>query len=455
MIKRPPSKLDIPSLWNKAWEKLEDKSEMLKILSYTLPVDEKGRYLPFDEFRHRVPQSLSVDLAWAYVKESRRSSRHSLDVTGSSLEKSSYFSTSILQKTKTLVDQFTTTAALEWANRKVGEEQNISYMLEDLFEEEAISSSQLEGAATTTLIAKEMIKRKREPRSIDERMIVGNFKMMQFVWNKRSLPLTTDLIRELHSIGVAGIDDEKYTPGVFRLTDNVVVEDRDGNVVHQPPPAAGLDIRLQSLCDWMNTDHDEIESQSYIHSLVKAICIHFAIGYEHPFNDGNGRVARALFYWFMFKKDYGAFRYISISNLLKDAATQYGKSYLYTETDEMDMTYFIDYQCSVIMRAVAAFKAHCQKSVENIASFNTWLFNSGIYGKLSEKQKVVFQVAKSSPNTIFTARYIEEKLSCSYNTAATVLNGLVELNLFDKQKDGKEWIYSLRDKQEIQNSWIS
>ncbi|MDF3012899.1 MAG: Fic family protein, partial [Cellvibrio sp.] len=363
--------------------------------------------------------------------------------------------TNIIQKATTLVDQNTTTAALEWANRKIGEEQNISYVLEDLFEEEAISSSQLEGAATTTLIAKEMIKRKRAPRSIDERMIVGNFKMMQFVWDKRSLPLTTGLIKELHSIGVTGIDDEKYAPGIFRLADNVVVEDRDGNIVHQPPPAVGLEDRLQSLCDWMNADHDEIESQNYIHSLIKAICIHFAIGYEHPFNDGNGRVARALFYWFMFKKDYGAFRYISISSLLKEAATQYGKSYLYTETDEMDMTYFIDYQCSVIMRAVAAFKAHCQKTIENIASFNTWLFNSGIYGKLSEKQKVVFHVAKSNPNTIFTARYIEEKLNCSYNTAATVLNGLIDLNLFDKRRDGKEWIYSLRDKQEIQKDWIS
>jgi Fic family protein len=205
----------------------------------------------------------------------------------------------------------------------------------------------------------------------------------------------------------------------------------------------------------MNADHDEIESQSYIHSLIKAICIHFAIGYEHPFRDGNGRVARALFYWFMFKKDYGAFRYISISNLLKDAYAKYGKSYLYTETDEMDMTYFIDYQCSVIMQAVAAFKTHCQKTVENIEFFNQWLFNSGIYGKLSEKQKVVFQVAKSSPNTIFTARYIEEKLSCSYNTAATTLNGLVALNLFDKHKDGKEWIYSLRDKHDIQKNWNS
>ena len=450
MIKRPPRKTELASPWVSL-----SSDQLPAYIPFAAPVDALGRYLPYDEFRHRVPKDLSVDIAWFFTKEARALAKQSLFGQADPKCNVTYIATNLMQKTATIVDQCTTTAALEWANKKVGEEQNISYMLEDLIEDEAISSSQLEGAATTTLIAKEMIKRKREPRSIDERMIIGNFKMMHYVWDKRLSPLTTDLIKELHAIGVGGIDDEKYMPGLFRLTDNVVVEDGDGNIVHQPPSAAGLVDRLQSLCDWMNTNHDEIESQSYIHSLVKAICIHFALGYEHPFNDGNGRVARALFYWFMFKKNYGAFRYISISNLLKDAATQYGKSYLYTETDEMDMTYFIDYQCSVIIRAVSAFKAHCQKTVENISSFNAWLFNSGVYGKLSEKQKVVFQVAKSSPNTIFTARYIEEKLNCSYNTAATVLNGLVELNLFDKQKDGKEWIYSLRDKQEIQKNWIS
>ena len=455
MIKRPPSADKLPK---KPWIYICENHEqdILDYFDYWQGIGMKGQYLPFDEFRYRVPKHLDVNLAWALIKEVRGQRQQWLVDLGDYVDnESKYTETSTIQKTKTIVDQSTTTAALDWANRKIGEEQNISYMLEDLVEEEAINSSQLEGAATTTLIAKEMIKRKREPRSIGERMIVGNFKMMQFVWDKRSLPLTTDLIRGLHSIGVTGIDDEMYPPRTFRLTDNVVVEDVDGNIVHQPPAAAGLESRLRSLCDWINTDHDEIESQNYIHPLIKAICIHFAIGYEHPFNDGNGRVARALFYWFMFKKDYGAFRYISISNLLKAAPTQYGKSYLYTEADEMDMTYFIEYQCSVIMRAISAFKKHCQKTVENIASFNTWLFNSGIYGKLSEKQRVVFQVAKNSSTIVFTARYVEEKLNCSYNTAATILNGLVDLNLFDKQKDGKEWVYSLRDKQDIQKNWIS
>lgn len=453
MIKRPPKLTESQKL-SPILDLLNKPQEAQKYSNFQTPTDKKGRYLPFDEFVRRLDAGIDPVMAWAFTKLARRLTAKYLMHHGQSTL-CTYTPTANIEIARTLVDQSTTTAALEWANRKIGEEQNLSYMLEDLIEDEAISSSQLEGAATTTLIAKDMIKRRREPRSMDERMVLGNFRMMRFVWENRSLSLSVDFINEIHAVGVAGINDEKYFPGSFRDNDNVVVEDRDGNVVHQPPPADGLSLRLATFCEWVNANHDDLESQNYIHPLIKAICIHFVIGYEHPFNDGNGRVARALFYWFMFKKDYGAFRYISISNLLKESAVQYGKSYLYTETDEMDMTYFIDYQCSIIMRAVAAFKAHCQKTIENIESFNTWLFNSGIYGKLSEKQRVVFQVAKNSSNIVFTARYVEEKLNCSYNTAATILNGLVDLNLFDKQKDGKEWVYSLRDKQDIQKNGIS
>jgi Fic family protein len=454
MIKRPP-KLEGQKLFPLLELLSKSPAEAQRYSLFQVPTDKKGRYFPFDEFIRRLDSDTDATLAWAFTKLARRLIAKPLLSLGAPPLVSSYIPTATIEITRTLVDQSTTTAALEWANRKIGEEQNLTYMLEDLIEDEAISSSQLEGAATTTIVAREMIKRRREPRSMDERMILGNFKMMRFMLESRALPLSLDLIYEIHAVGVSGIDDEKYLPGVMRTSDNVVVEDRDGNIVHQPPPADGLAVRLAAICEWVNADHDEMDGQNYLHPLIKAICIHFAIGYEHPFNDGNGRLARALFYWFLFKKDYGAFRYISISNLLKEAATQYGKSYLYTETDEMDMTYFIEHQCSIIMRAVNAFKMYCQKSATDIEAFNKWMFNSGVYGKLSEKQRIVFQIAKSNPNTAFTARYVEERLSCAYNTAASVLNGLVDLNLFEKQKDGKEWIYSLRDKQEIQKSWVN
>lgn len=455
MIKRPPKLTEAQKLFPILELLTEPRSEAEKYSKYQTPVDNKGRYLPYDQFMRRVESGLKHELAWAFTKIARRSVLRPLLKLGQPSTLCSYMPTVSAEIARTLVDQNVTSAALEWTAKKIGEESLFKYLFSDLVEDEAISSSQLEGAVTTTQIAKEMIKRKREPRNMDERMILGNYKMMNYVWEHRESNIDLEFILELHQIGVSGIDDKKYSPGELKKDDDVVVIDQDENIVHQPPPVDGMVKRLTDFFVWVNATHDDSQTVEFIHPLIKAIVIHFTIGYEHPFRDGNGRVARALFYWFMFKKGYAAFRYISISSLLKKSSAKYAKSYLYTETDDMDMTYFIDYQCSVIMRAVAAFKAHSQKTIENIESFNTWLFNSGIYGKLSEKQKVVFQVAKSNPNTIFTARYIEEKLHCSYNTAATVLNGLVDLNLFDKQKDGKEWIYSLRDKQYIQNNWIA
>lgn len=452
MIKLPPSKdqlIDRPY----TFVNQHHPAQADEYLAFYKALDGKGRYLHYDEFRFRVTKGLNVDLAWALTKLARIGSRQHLMYLGDPIVSCTFMSTPVIQKTMTIVDQSTTSAMLEWTTKQIGEEQHLNYLFNDLLEEEAISSSQLEGAATTTVVAKDMLRRKREPRSPDEKMILGNFKMMRFAWEHRKAVLTPELLKNLHAVGVEGIDNEHYTPGAFRLSDDVVITDQDDNIVHQPPSAASISGSIQRLCDWINEDHDEVENASYIHPLLKAIIIHFVVGYEHPFRDGNGRVARALFYWFMFKKDYGAFRYISISNLLKDAATQYGKSYLYTETDDMDMTYFIDYQCSVIMRSVSAFKSHCQKAIRDIESFNQWLWKSGIYKLLNDKQKTVFQVAKSNIATEFTATNVKENLGCSYNTASAVLNGLVDLNLFGKKKDGREWVFYLLDKNHIQNQW--
>ena len=174
------------------------------------------------------------------------------------------------------------------------------------------------------------------------------------------------------------------------------------------------------------------------------------MGYEHPFRDGNGRVARALFYWFMFKNDFSAFRYIAISILLRNAPVKYGRSYLATESDGLDLTYFIDHQCSVILRAVTEFSAVYRKSLVYAQGFDRWLEESGLFKQLTDKQRTVFQVAKSGMAKEFTAVNVKENLNCSYNTAASTLNGLVELKVFEKKKMGREWVFFLRDALHIQ-----
>jgi len=453
MIKRPPEPNERS---RNIFKYLQEQHPDLisEYLGFYHPTDNKGRYFPYDEFRHRVKNHLDVDTAWAVTKVSRSTRRINLKLP---IDGYPYgcpiYLTPTIQKAISTIDRRATTAALEYMSEKMGEDHQIRYLLNDLVEDEAISSSQLEGAATTTLVAKDMLKRNRKPRSMDEKMIIGNFKMMKCAWSKRNEPLSIELVLELHREGVEGIDDEKYIPGHFRTTDDVVIEGKDGEVVHVPPPADGIESRIEALFSWVNTCHDDAETKEFIHPLVKAICLHFAIGFEHPFRDGNGRVARSLFYWFLFKSDYAAMRYIAISTLLKEAVTKYGKSYIHTESDEMDLTYFVDYQCAIIMKAVTSFLGTYIAAVEDLEEFNNFLWESGLYGKLNEKQKIVFQVAKSQIAQTFTAAIVKDNLECSYNTAASVLNKLVELKLFKRKKIGREWIYQMEKKKDIRKKW--
>lgn len=450
-IKEPP--IEEPNPLAVIAEK--DRNKLSRYLEFLSPMDRKGRYLPYDELRHRIDGDLDHTLVWSLVKSARNRQKIKIIKLGEPRKHCHYLLTPLIQKAISEVDRNTTSASLEWISSKIGEKSQVEYLLNDLIEDESISSSQLEGAATTTRVAKELLKRNRKPRSEDEKMIVGNYKLMIFAWENREAPLSLELLREMHKVGVEGIDDDYYVPGNFRTSDDVHVVNSEGEVVHTPPPCKTLKSRLKELVSWVNEDHDENDDSSYIHPLIKAITIHFSIGYEHPFRDGNGRVARALFYWYVFKKDFASFRYIAISVLLKEAPAKYGKSYLYTETDQMDLTYFIEHQSSVIIRAIQKFKNAYKNAAIEIEKFNEWLFKSGLYKKLTDKQRTVFQVAKSGIAMVFTIRNVEKNLGCSYNTASSTLNGLVDLKLFSKIKKGREWIYVMNEKDQIMKNWNS
>lgn len=450
MITVPP-KNQVENILKTIAEKSQDKlQEYLYLLS---PIDNKERYLHFHEFQYRVPHSLDLEIAWSVLKLARASQLKSLIKLGEPPQTGKFFLTPTIQKAISETDRNTTTASLEWMCNQIGEKKHFDYLLHDLIDDEAISSSQLEGAATTTKVAKNLLKRKRQPRTPDEKMIVGNFKMMNSAWENRHQDLSLDLLREFHQIGVECIDDQLYQPGVFRKTDDVFVVDSYGDTIHAPPPAQGLSKRLKNLVEWTNLDHHQAESPDYLHPLVKAITLHFAIGYEHPFHDGNGRVARSLFYWYLFKNGFAAFRYIAISVLLKKAPVKYSNSYLYTETDDLDLTYFIDYQCSMIIKAINQFNSSYQQAFKDIQEFDSWLWESGLYRKLTEKQKIIFQVAKNNTADSFTANEVKDNLGCSYNTASNTLNGLVKLQLFKKEKPGREWVFSMLSKDKILANW--
>ena len=81
------------------------------------------------------------------------------------------------------------------------------------------------------------------------------------------------------------------------------VHEKQKYIYHIPPKENFLKEQMVDFIKYANDEGDE----GFMHPILKAILIHFWIGYLHPFYDGNGRIARALFYWYLLKKAIGLF----------------------------------------------------------------------------------------------------------------------------------------------------
>jgi len=130
-------------------------------------------------------------------------------------------------------------------------------------------------------------------------MIVNNYRAMEYINEIADEDLTPDLILELQRILTVGTLENPDAVGKFRTTDDIYVGDeRDSNVVHIPTDAVDLPVRINSTCKFPNAS----DTRMFLHPVIRAVVLHFLLAYDHPFEDGNGRTARALFYWSMLRQ---------------------------------------------------------------------------------------------------------------------------------------------------------
>jgi Fic family protein len=309
--------------------------------------------------------------------------------------------------------------------------------------EEAITSSQLEGASTTRKVAKEMLETNRPPSDKSEQMIYNNYLLLKKAGERRDEELSIDLILELHAIATYNAIENEAVPGEFRVDDDITVKNLYNEVAHEPPSHETIQDRLESLCRFANEDNDGLHSNQFMHPLVKAIVLHFMIGFIHPFGDGNGRTARALFYWFMLRSGYWLFEYVSISKLIQEKRSDYDTAYIYTETDEFDLTYFIYNQVGVVTKAVDALHAHIDRKKREFYEFMEWIENSPVSKVLKQGQLEVLKDAVKHPGKIFTPKQLSIDFDINENTARSYLNKLVDEDLLmaTKSKKGKGILY--------------
>lgn len=315
----------------------------------------------------------------------------------------------------------------------IGDENKEQYLVGSLMEE-AIYSSQMEGAATTRKVAKEMLRKKMTPKDKSQQMIANNYQTIQFIVSHKDALLTPELLLQIHQLMTEHTMQNPQEAGCFRSNNDVVVENGiTYETVHIPPTYEEIPNFVEDLCRFFN----EQDAPQFIHPIIRGIIIHFMVAYVHPFADGNGRTARALFYWYMLKQGYWLTEYLSISRVIAKSKKSYEKAFLYTEADGMDMGYFVAYNMRVLQQSFKQLQDYIKRKQEEKRAANSFLR----IGNINARQAQIIKMFADDSNLVVTIADLQAKFLVSPTTAKADVVGLMNMGLlseisFNKVKKG-------------------
>jgi Fic family protein len=402
---------------------------------------EEDAYWHWDELRRRKPpDGLEVEEWWLQQKLIRAGNRRTLPFADTD---GNFFWFTIPDEASSLLHEIDQLAAgrVVAPTEIVSESTRDRYLVSSLMEE-AISSSLLEGAATTRQEAKQLLRSGREPVTRAERMVVNNYRTMNLIRQDLEEPLTPEMVLDIHRTVTEGtLEDPADAGRLQEVSDErvVVAHQYEDLVYHRPPPADVLPQRLDALVAFANAT----ESKPFLHPVIRAIAMHFWLAYDHPFVDGNGRTARALFYRSMLRQGYWLTEFLSISRLLYQAPAQYERAFLFVETDEADLTYFLLHQLRIIRSSIDELYEYLSQRAEEIRGLERHL---GTTGRFNMRQLALLAHALKRPDAIYTFQTHQNSHRVVYETARKDLLDLEALGLLQRGRVGREFrFFPVRD----------
>lgn len=387
------------------------------------------------KFKSWIPDCVTPEEFWALIKLIRRSGSRLVisDMSGKHFtwKKLAHYDKQLheldLHTGGRLVDSHTIT-----------DEQKKIFVSRGILEE-AIASAQMEGAHTTRDVAKKMLEEGRQPQNQGQRMVLNNYHTMLKIEEEiKDRPINLDLLFDLHRMLTEGTLDDPSQVGRLRRDDeDIYVGSDDGKIAYVPPPMSFVQKEIGRLISYAN---DEVEGKNdeFLHPVIKAISLHFWIGFLHPFADGNGRLARAIFYWYLLRKGYWTFAFIPVSTRIKQSPIQYARSYIYSEQDDNDLTYFIDYNLRKIELARRDFLKFIDRKSMEQADFGDL---SKKFPTLNHRQLSLVKYLRACPRERTNVTAMTKIYGVSEMTAINDLKALMNGGFLTRRRMGRNVFY--------------
>ena len=248
--------------------------------------------------------------------------------------------------------------------------------------------------------------------------------------NRNHTPLTLDRLFDWHRLlfdGVAKGFAPKHV-GAFRTGPVYVVHNtpRDTEIIYEGIPADRIGKEVESLIEFINSDEET-------NLLIKSALASFWFVSIHPFDDGNGRISRAIADYILSIEAGTGFRPYSVSGtIIKDRKPYYDSLQISQKSPSLDITPWITWYINSVCTSLAEAVEQCHKKLRV----------SSIMGSLdpnkynSRQLFMLYKIADGSFYGKLTAEKWMKMTKCQSATATRDLTSLTENGILIRLGDG-------------------
>ena len=270
------------------------------------------------------------------------------------------------------------------------------------------SSNRIEGNKLSDAEVEELLSHidKKSFKSRDEEEIAGYAELMNIIFDNYSvIPLSENYIKQFHQILLKFVGKDKRHRGEYKkLSNTVAAYDKNGKeigIVFETASPFDTPFLMEELVKWTRKNIDD----PFLHPLIVigVFIAHFLA--IHPFQDGNGRLSRALTTILLLKKGYAYVPYSSVESIIEFNKEGYYRSLRCTQKNIWKGK--VDYEpwLSFFLTTLQKQKRHLEEKISAITSDDT---------KLSRNQRAILELFDKKPK--WTSAEISAKLDINIET---------------------------------------